>query len=58
MDVLLYDQRRQREMGLGSARDVGLAKAREKAARARELLADGVDPPEVKREAERRATAP
>jgi hypothetical protein len=40
---------RQREMGLGSARDVGLAKAREKAAKAREMLAGGIDPLETKR---------
>jgi integrase len=35
---------RQREMGLGSASDVTLAKAREKAAAARALLADNIDP--------------
>jgi integrase len=35
---------RQREMGLGSASDVTLAKAREKAAAARAQLAEGVDP--------------
>lgn len=35
---------RLREMGLGSAGSVSLAKAREKAAKARELLADHVDP--------------
>ncbi|MBI5260266.1 MAG: integrase arm-type DNA-binding domain-containing protein [Bradyrhizobium sp.] len=40
---------RQREMGLGSARDVPLARAREKAATARALLADGRDPIEVRR---------
>jgi integrase len=37
------------EMGLGAARDVPLAKAREKAAAARALLADGKDPLEVRR---------
>lgn len=35
---------KRREMGLGSDLDVSLARAREKAATARELLADGVDP--------------
>jgi integrase len=48
---------RQREMGLGSARDVGLAKAREKAAKARELLADDIDPLETKRAANRARVA-
>jgi len=48
---------RQHEMGLGSARDVGLAKAREKAAKAREMLADGIDPLETKRAAKRAAAA-
>ncbi|MBX9910088.1 MAG: integrase arm-type DNA-binding domain-containing protein [Beijerinckiaceae bacterium] len=38
-----------REMGLGSARDVSLAKARERAQAARDLLADGQDPLAVKR---------
>lgn len=37
------------EMGLGSGRDVPLAKAREKATGARGLLADGKDPLEVRR---------
>ncbi len=37
------------EMGLGSARDVPLAKAREKAAAARALLADRKDPLEARR---------
>ncbi len=40
---------RQREMGLGPARDVPLAKARVLAAEARALLADGVDPLEHRR---------
>jgi integrase len=37
------------EMGLGAVRDVPLAKAREKAAEARALLADGKDPLEIRR---------
>jgi Arm DNA-binding domain len=36
--------KRVREMGLGSADDFGLAQARERARRARELVADGIDP--------------
>ncbi|MBQ0820180.1 integrase arm-type DNA-binding domain-containing protein [Microvirga sp. HBU67558] len=35
---------KRREMGLGALRDVPLAKARERAAEARQKLADGVDP--------------
>src|SRR5919107_4152932 len=35
---------KRREMGLGSLRDVPLAKARERAAQARQKLADGLDP--------------
>ena len=35
---------KRREMGLGSLRDVPLAKARERAAEARQKLADGLDP--------------
>ena len=35
---------RRREMGLGSLRDVPLAKARQKAAEVRQKLADGIDP--------------
>jgi len=35
---------KRREMGLGSLRDVSLAKARERAAEARQKLADGLDP--------------
>src|SRR5215207_6190562 len=35
---------RRREIGLGSLRDVTLAKARDRAAEARRLLADGLDP--------------
>jgi integrase len=37
-----------REMGLGAVRDVSLASARQKAAEARKLLADGIDPLAVK----------
>lgn len=43
---------RLREMGLGSVSAVPLAKARLKAAAAREMLADGQSPLEVKREAQ------
>lgn len=43
---------RLREMGLGSVSAVPLAKARMKAAAAREMLADGRSPLEVKREAQ------
>ena len=35
---------KRREMGLGSLRDVPLAKARERAAEVRQKLADGMDP--------------
>jgi integrase len=41
---------RVRTMGLGSARDLSLAKAREKAREQRERIALGVDPLEVKRQ--------
>lgn len=40
--------KRAREMGLGSAFDIGLAKARELRDRYREMLAQGVDPIETK----------
>jgi len=40
---------KQREMGLGSVRDVRLAVAREKAAEARALLAEGKDPIAIRR---------
>jgi Arm DNA-binding domain len=46
---------RERMMGLGSAVDFNLKEARERARSARQLLADGVDPLEVKRQ--RRAEA-
>lgn len=42
-------QSRPIEMGLGAARDVGLGRAREKAAAARAILADGRNPLEAKR---------
>jgi integrase len=45
-----------REMGLGSLTAFGLAQARERAQRARQLLADGIDPIE-KRGEERKAIA-
>ena len=40
---------RRREMGLGSFPDVSLAEAREKAAKCRKLVKEGVDPIEVRR---------
>lgn len=46
---------RQREMGLGGFPDVSLARARDKRNAARELLAEGVDPLEVKRTEQRTA---
>jgi len=49
-----------RHMGLGSARDLSLAAAREKAKRERERLADGIDPLKLRREereAQRQAEA-
>lgn len=42
---------RRREMGLGGAQDVALAKARQKAAEARAQLAEGIDPLDKRREA-------
>lgn len=52
--VFLYRSANSRpvEMGLGAARDVPLAKAREKATAARGLLADGKDPLEIRRSEE------
>lgn len=48
--VFLYRWRgRLKEMGLGGLSSVGLAKARQKAQAARELIADGIDPLEAKR---------
>lgn len=43
---------KKREMGLGSARDFTLAQARERAAGQRRLLADGLDPIEVRKSAQ------
>jgi len=43
---------RYKEMGLGGAAAVSLAKARSKAAEARQLVADGIDPIEARRETE------
>lgn len=52
--VFFYEFRgRQREMGLGSARKVGLLAARKNADAARKHLADGIDPLEAKKEAGR-----
>jgi hypothetical protein len=47
---------RRRDMGLGSASTISLAKAREKARAARELVAQGIDPLDA-RQAERAAKA-
>jgi hypothetical protein len=44
---------RERNMGLGSYPDIGLAKARERAQEARRLVLDGVDPLERKHERRR-----
>ncbi|MDB5875017.1 MAG: integrase [Ramlibacter sp.] len=48
--------RKTREMGLGSVDDFGLAQARERAQRARQLVADGIDPID-RRDADRKALA-
>lgn len=54
--VFAYERnKKRREMGLGSASDVGLGKARDLASTARELLAQGIDPIEVRRAAEAEA---
>lgn len=56
--VFAYQRnKRRREMGLGSASEVGLAKARDLAAAARQLLADGIDPLEARRAAEAETAA-
>jgi integrase len=48
--VLRYERNgRERMLGLGTLRDFSLKEARERARRARQLLADGVDPIEAKR---------
>jgi integrase len=44
-----FNNRRERQMGLGSVRDRSLAEARERAAEARQLRLDGIDPIEHKR---------
>jgi integrase len=50
--VFFYRWRgKQTEMGLGSARDVSLARARALAADARKLIADGINPLDAKRQA-------
>lgn len=49
--------KRRREMGLGSLGTISLAKARERAEAARDLLADGRDPLDVRREEEEAAAA-
>lgn len=49
--------KRRREMGLGSAVDISLKKARDAAASAREMLAQGLDPLEERRAADRAAQA-
>ena len=52
--VFMYRQAgKLREMGLGSARDISLAKARDKAQAARSIIADGGDPIAAKEEAAR-----
>jgi integrase len=51
-----FDNRRERQMGLGSERDVSLAEARLKALEARKLRLEGIDPIEHKR-AQRAARA-
>ena len=45
----LQSSGRRRDYGLGSARDISLAEAREKAAEMRKLVRSGVDPIEIKR---------
>jgi hypothetical protein len=48
--VLRYERAgRERMLGLGTLRDFSLKEARERARRARQLLADGVDPIEARR---------
>jgi hypothetical protein len=48
---------RERWLGLGSARDINLAQARERAREKRLLLLDGIDPLDAKREAKAKAKA-
>lgn len=47
--------KRRREMGFGAVAEVSLAKARQKAEAALALLADGIDPLDARRDAERAA---
>lgn len=49
MDFHLEETRVQRDLGLGSFKDVSLANARRKAAKARDALAEGNDPRDVLR---------
>lgn len=54
--VFAYERnKKRREMGLGPACDVGLGKARDLAAAARALLAEGIDPLDARRAAEAEA---
>ena len=48
---------RERHMGLGSFADIGLAEARQKAADARKLKGQGIDPLKARRESKAAATA-
>src|SRR3546814_1300675 len=48
--VYIWDRNgKRREMGLGAAADISLAKARDLAAAARQLLVEGIDPLEDRR---------
>ena len=49
---------RDRELGLGSAEEVGLKEARESAARARRQIREGLDPIEERRKVRAKASAP
>jgi len=54
--VFAYERNKKRhEMGLGPMAEIGLGKARDLAAAARQLLADGLDPLEARRMAEAEA---
>ncbi|MEW7843432.1 Arm DNA-binding domain-containing protein, partial [Klebsiella pneumoniae] len=54
--VFAYERNKKcHEMGLGPASDLGLSKARDPAAAARQLLAEGTDPLEARRAAEAEA---
>ena len=46
---------RERWMGLGPTRDVGLAQARDRASRARLMLLDGIDPIDARRASKTKA---